>query len=62
MNHPEIDLLKLRNFAMIHKLKDEDILGPKGLNNVAELFGALTPFVSLCLFIDRHLIHNRSHI
>ena len=29
------------------KFKDEEVLGPKGMSNIVEMFGTLTPFVSL---------------
>ncbi len=45
-DNPNIDLLKLRNYTIGKKLKDEEVLGPGGLGRVAELIGILTPFVS----------------
>ena len=45
-DNPNIDLLKLRNFTIGKKLKDEEVLGPGGLGRIAELIGILTPFVS----------------
>lgn len=45
-DNPNIELLKLRNFTIGKKLKDEEVLGPGGLERVAELVGILTPFVS----------------
>ena len=44
--NPNIDLLKLRNFTIGKKLKDEEVLGPGGLGRIVELIGILTPFVS----------------
>ena len=46
IDNPNIDLLKLRNFTIGKKLKDEEVLGPGGLNRIATLVGILTPFVS----------------
>ncbi|KAL9136345.1 MAG: hypothetical protein Q9175_002444 [Cornicularia normoerica] len=45
-DNPNIDLLKLRNFTIGKKLKDEEVLGPGGLGRIVELIGILTPFVS----------------
>ncbi|MCJ1335795.1 hypothetical protein MMC09_001069 [Bachmanniomyces sp. S44760] len=44
--HPNIDLLRLRNFTMGRKLKDDEVVGPKGLPRILELIGALTPFIT----------------
>ena len=45
-DNPNIDLLKLRNYTIGKKLKDEEVLGSGGLGRIAELIGILTPFVS----------------
>ncbi len=45
-DNPNIELLKLRNFTIGKKLKDEEVLGPGGLGRIGELIGILTPFVS----------------
>ena len=45
-DNPNIDLLKLRNFTIGKKLRDEEVLGAGGLGRIAELIGTLTPFVS----------------
>ena len=34
---------------MGRKLKDEEVLGTKGLTRIAELVGIMTPFVSLSI-------------
>jgi len=39
-------LLKLRNYTIGKKLKDEEVLGAGGLDRIAGLIGILTPFVS----------------
>lgn len=44
--NPNIDLLKLRNYTIGKKLKDEEVLGPGGLGRIVELIGFLEPFVS----------------
>ncbi|KAL2042678.1 hypothetical protein N7G274_004437 [Stereocaulon virgatum] len=45
-DNPNIDLLRLRNYTIGKKLKDDEVLGSGGLNGIAELIGILTPFVS----------------
>ena len=45
-DNPNIDLLKLRNYTIGKKLKDEEVLGPGGLRRIVELIGILKPFVS----------------
>ena len=44
--NPNIDLLKLRNYTVGKKLKDEEVLGPGGIRRIVDLIGILTPFVS----------------
>ena len=38
--------MKLRNYTIGKKLKDDEVLGAGGLDRIAELIGILTPFVS----------------
>ena len=45
-DNPNIDLLKLRNYTIGKKLKDEEVLGSGGLGRIVELIGILMPFVS----------------
>ncbi|CAK4031512.1 Hypothetical predicted protein [Lecanosticta acicola] len=45
--HPDIDLLRLRNFTVGRKLADEEVVGEAGAKRIAELLAALKPFVSL---------------
>ncbi len=45
-DNPNIDLLRLRNYTIGKKLKDDEVLGPGGLARITELIGVLTPFVS----------------
>ncbi|KAG8528667.1 uncharacterized protein KY384_006354 [Bacidia gigantensis] len=45
-DHPEIALLRLRNYTIGKKLKDEEVLGKDGLSRIADLLGVLTPFVT----------------
>ena len=45
-DHRDIALLRLRNFTIGRKLKDEEVVGKGGLDRVVELMGCLVPFVS----------------
>ena len=45
-DHPDILLLRLRNFTMGKKVRDEDVLGEKGLENLLALLEVLVPFVT----------------
>ena len=45
-DNPNIDLLRLRNYTIGHKLKDDEVLGQGGLGRIAQLIGILTPFVT----------------
>ena len=38
--------MRLRNFTIGKKLKDDEVLGPSGLKTIADLIGVLSPFVS----------------
>lgn len=46
MDHKEIDLLRMRSFTLGRKLLDEEILGPMGMDRIAELISCIEPFVS----------------
>ena len=46
VDNPNIDLLKLRNYTIGKKLKDDEVLGAGGLDRITNLLGTLTPFVS----------------
>lgn len=46
-DHPNIDLLRLRNFTMGRKLDDSEILGPNGLEKVISIMKCLKPLVSV---------------
>src|SRR5439155_15225189 len=39
-------ILRLRSYTLGTKLADNEVLGENGLNRIADLVGALTPFVS----------------
>ena len=45
-DHPNIALLRLRNFTMGRQLKDSEVTGKGGLDKIIDLFGTMTPFVS----------------
>ena len=45
-DNPNIDLLRLRNYTIGHKLKDAEVLGYGGLGRIVQLIGILTPFVT----------------
>ena len=45
-DHPDIWLLRLRNFTIGKKVKDEDVVGKKGLENLLALLEVLVPFVT----------------
>lgn len=45
-DHPNIDLLRLKNFTMGKKLEDKDITSADFLNRVASLVETMVPFVS----------------
>jgi len=46
VENPNIELLRLRNYTIGRKLKDDEVLGSGGLKRIADLIGVLTPFVS----------------
>ncbi|KAI9838974.1 MAG: hypothetical protein M1819_004182 [Sarea resinae] len=45
-DNPNIDILRLRNYTVGKKLRDDEVMGPGGLNRIAELIGNLTPFIT----------------
>jgi Conserved hypothetical protein (DUF2461) len=45
-DHPNIELLRLKNFTIGRKLDDEEITGPGFLGRIAGLVGTMAPFVS----------------
>lgn len=51
--HRDIELLRLRNFTLGTKLSDEEVVGAKGLERIAELVACIVPFVScISLFLQ----------
>jgi hypothetical protein len=56
-DHKDIDLLRLRNFTLGKKIADADILSKDGINKIADIIGALVPWVSLTLlWISYHSV------
>lgn len=45
-DNPNIELLRLKNFTIGRNLKDEEVVGPGGLDRIAGLVGTMAPFVS----------------
>lgn len=45
-DHPNIELLRLKNFTIGRKLKDEEVVGPGCLDRIVGLVGTMAPFVS----------------
>jgi Conserved hypothetical protein (DUF2461) len=45
-DNPNIELLRLKNFTIGTKLKDEEVIGPGCLDRIAGLVGTMSPFVS----------------
>ncbi|KAF2209280.1 hypothetical protein CERZMDRAFT_47237, partial [Cercospora zeae-maydis SCOH1-5] len=44
--HPDIDLLRLRNYTIGRDLADENVLGEAGRRRIAELLAAIQPFIT----------------
>jgi uncharacterized protein (TIGR02453 family) len=42
-NHPEIEILKLKSFLVIHELKDKDVLSKDFINKSSTIFKAMYP-------------------
>ncbi|KAF1916790.1 hypothetical protein BDU57DRAFT_244520 [Ampelomyces quisqualis] len=45
-NHKDIDLLRLRNFTLGKKLRDDEVIGTGGLGRIAELVACMVPFIT----------------
>ncbi|KAK3110442.1 hypothetical protein LTR53_015270 [Teratosphaeriaceae sp. CCFEE 6253] len=45
-DHKDIELLRLRNYAVRRKLTDKEVLGSDGLDQVAGLFAHMRPFIT----------------
>lgn len=44
-DHPNIELLKLKDFIVIHKLSDEEVMHAHFKDRAITMFKAMTPFV-----------------
>jgi uncharacterized protein (TIGR02453 family) len=44
-DHPEIDLLKYKQFIVIHPLSDIEVLSPRLMSHTVEVFAALKPLL-----------------
>lgn len=49
--HPDIDLLRLRNFTIGRALADEEVLGEQGAERIVELLSCMKPFVSTAFLL-----------
>lgn len=45
-DHKDIELLRLRSFTIGTKLADHEVVGPGGLDRIAELVRLMVPFIS----------------
>ncbi|KAH7361258.1 hypothetical protein BKA66DRAFT_514747 [Pyrenochaeta sp. MPI-SDFR-AT-0127] len=45
-DHKDIELLRLRNYTIGKKLRDHEVVGPGGLDRVAELIQCMVPFIT----------------
>jgi Conserved hypothetical protein (DUF2461) len=45
-DNPNIEFLRLKNFAIRKQLKDDEVVGPGCLERIAGLVGTMAPFVS----------------
>lgn len=50
-DNPNVDLLRLKNFTIGRKLKDEEVAGSGFMDSIAGLVATMTPFVSLLHFL-----------
>ncbi|KAF2130839.1 hypothetical protein P153DRAFT_395258 [Dothidotthia symphoricarpi CBS 119687] len=44
--HKDIDLLRLRSFTLGRKLSDDEVVGPQGLDRLAELVNCMVPWIT----------------
>ncbi|SMR52123.1 unnamed protein product [Zymoseptoria tritici ST99CH_3D1] len=47
-DHPDIELLRLRNYTVGKKIPSEELLGEDGAKRVAELLATLKPMITYC--------------
>ena len=63
-DHPNIELLRLRNYTIGRKLKDEEVLSSKATDTIVDLMGTMTPFVrpNFSLPHSEHVFHSRTKL
>jgi len=44
-DHKDLNLLRLRNFTLGKKISDADVLSEDGIDKIADIIGALVPWV-----------------
>ncbi|KXT08653.1 hypothetical protein AC579_9414 [Pseudocercospora musae] len=47
-DHPDIALLRLKNYTMLRKLADDEVLGETGFRRIAQLMETLAPWITYC--------------
>ncbi|KIW09353.1 hypothetical protein, variant 1 [Verruconis gallopava] len=50
-DHKDIELLRLKNFTLHRKLRDEDVVSPNAVEIIVDLISHLVPFVSAQFFL-----------
>ncbi|KAF2872979.1 hypothetical protein BDV95DRAFT_676293 [Massariosphaeria phaeospora] len=45
-DHKDIELLRLRSFTLGSKMSDEEVIGAKGLERIAEVIASMVPFIT----------------
>ncbi len=56
-DHPNIELLRLRNYTTGRKLTEEEVVGPNSLDRITSLFSAMKPFVSVPPVVEHAFVH-----
>ncbi|EME87899.1 uncharacterized protein MYCFIDRAFT_148519 [Pseudocercospora fijiensis CIRAD86] len=47
-DHPDIALLRLKNYTMVRRLNDDEVLGESGFRRIAQLMETLAPWITYC--------------
>ncbi|KAF7187284.1 hypothetical protein HII31_11372 [Pseudocercospora fuligena] len=47
-DHPDIALLRLKNYTMLRKLADDEVVGETGFRRIAQLMETLAPWITYC--------------
>lgn len=55
-DHKDLNLLRLRNFTLGRKISDADVLSEDGIDRIADIIGALVPWVYLLHQSSRRLM------